>query len=141
MDRESTPDKSSELQASAEDRERARALLLERFRSGDLDFDEYEVRLMLLAKARKVSQIYEATFEKTRAPFVGPRWDRRIRRLDSFGLIPVVALAALSFFMGWIFPVLAIVIVAFLLTNLGYGVQWLRYRPIKRSLAKSNHPV
>ncbi|MGC9154803.1 MAG: hypothetical protein ACP5HZ_04065 [Ferrimicrobium sp.] len=141
MDRESTPDKSSELQASAEDRERARVLLLERFRSGDLDFDEYEVRLMLLAKARKVSQIYEATFEKTRTPFVGPRWDRRIRRLDSFGLIPVVALAALSFFMGWIFPVLAIVVVAFLLMNLGYGVQWLRYRPIKRSLAKSNHPV
>ncbi|WP_298211975.1 hypothetical protein [Ferrimicrobium sp.] len=141
MDRESTPDKSSELLATAEDRERARALLLDRFRSGGLDFDEYEVRLMLLVKAHKVSQIYEATFEKTRAPFVGPRWDRRIRRFDSFGLIPVAALAALSFFFGWIFPVLGIVVAVLLLVNIGYGVQWLRYRPIKRSLAKSNHPV
>jgi uncharacterized membrane protein len=141
MDRESASDKNSELLATAEDRERARALLLQRFRSGDLDFDEYEVRLMLLAKARKVSQIYEATFERTRTPFVGPRWDRRIRRIDSFGLIPVAALAVFSFFMGWIVPLLVIIAAILVVINLGYGFQWLRFRPIKRSLTRSNHVV
>ncbi|MHB1732787.1 hypothetical protein [Ferrimicrobium acidiphilum] len=141
MDRESAADKNSELLATAEDRERARTLLLQRFRSGDLDFDEYEVRLMLLTKARKVSQIYEATFERTRAPFVGPRWDRRIRRIDSFGLIPVAALAVLSFFMGWVVPLLIIIAVVLVVINLGYGLQWLRFRPIKRSLSRSNHAV
>jgi uncharacterized membrane protein len=127
--------------ATAEDRERARALLLQRFRSGDLDFDEYEVRLLLLAKARKVSQIYEATFERTRTPFVGPRWDRRIRRIDSFGLIPVAALAVLSFFMDWIVPLLVVIAAILVVINLGYGFQWLRFRPMKRSLTRSNHVV
>ncbi len=141
MDRENASDKNSELLATAEDRERARALLLQRFRSGDLDFDEYEVRLMLLAKARKISQIYEATFERTRTPFVGPRWDRRIRRIDSFGLIPVALLAVLSFFMAWIVPLLILIAAILVVINLGYGLQWLRFRPIKRSLTRSNHVV
>jgi uncharacterized membrane protein len=141
MDRESASDKNSELLATAEDRERARALLLQRFRSGDLDFDEYEVRLMLLAKASKVSQIYEATFERTHTPFVGPRWDRRIRRIDSFGMIAVVALAALSFFMGWMVPLLIIIAAILIVINLGYGLQWLRFRPIKRNLSRSDHAV
>jgi uncharacterized membrane protein len=141
MDRDSASDKDSELLATAEDRERARTLLLDRFRSGNLSFDEYEVRLLRLAKARRVSQIYEATFEKIRTPFIGPRWDHRMRRIDTVGLIPIVALAALSFFMGWVFPIFAIVAVLFIVVNVGYGLQWLRYRPIKRSLAKSDHPA
>lgn len=141
MDRDGTSDKDSELLATAEDRERARALLLDRFRSGSLDFDEYEVRLMRLAKARRVSQIYEATFEKVKTPFIGPRWDRRIRRVDTFGLVPLVALTALSFFAGWIAPVLVVWIAILVIVNVGYALQWLRYRPIKRNLTKSNHTV
>lgn len=140
MDRENASN-NNELLATAEDRERARTLLLQRFRSGDLDFDEYEVRLMLLAKASKVSQIYEATFERTRAPFVGPRWDRRIRRIDSFGMVLVLALAALSFFIGWILPVLIIFVGILIVMNIGYGLQWLRFRPIKRNLTRSDHAV
>ncbi len=63
-----------------EDRDRARAVLIECLRSGTMHYDEYERRMLKVERARWMPELYDATFGKARLPFGGSRWRRRRRR-------------------------------------------------------------
>jgi hypothetical protein len=43
--------------------------------------------------------------------------------------------------MSWVVPLLLVVLAFIVVINLGYALQWVRYRPIRRSLTRSNNSV
>lgn len=134
-------DESGDLLATEEDRERARALLVERFRAGQISFNDYEVRLLLVARAKTVDALYRCTFDRVRSPFLGPRWDRRMRRLDLIAAVICVLSAASALIELWMAYLAGLVAVFLIVVNVGYGVQRLRYRQARASLSRTGHAV
>lgn len=110
-----------------EDRERARGLLLERLRTGELRYDEYERRMLKVERARWVGALYDATFGRARLPFGGSRWLRRRRGLNTVGLVVLVVLAIGSVLERGLLWGLAFVSMVLLLVNCAIAVQAWRY--------------
>ncbi|ACU53656.1 hypothetical protein Afer_0706 [Acidimicrobium ferrooxidans DSM 10331] len=110
-----------------DDRDRARAILVERLRSGAMGFDEYERRLLKVERAASVPALYDATFGRARLPFGGTRWRRRRVRLSVVGLVIAAAVGALGFMWIGFLVAAAVVLVAVAGVNLAVWVQARRY--------------
>jgi Flp pilus assembly protein TadB len=115
---------------SPEDRDRARALLVERLRQGAMGYDEYERRLLKAERARWVPELYDATFGRARLAFGGSRWRRRRLRITLGGVLVAAASAGLSLLWS---PLAAVGILAAALVvvvNVAVAVQRRRYPPL-----------
>lgn len=134
-------EESGDLLATDEDRDRARALLVERFRSGQISFNEYETRLLLVGRASTVDAVYRSTFDRVRTPFLGPRWDHRMRRLDLVAVVLCALSAASALIEVWMAYLAGLVAVFLVVVNVGYGVQRLRYRQARAALSRTGHAV
>lgn len=110
-----------------DDRERARAILVDRLRSGAMRFDEYERRMLKVERAASVPALYDATFGRARLPFGGTRWRRRRARLSVIGLVIAVAVGALGFMWMGFFEVAAVVVLGVAGMNVAVWVQARRY--------------
>ncbi|MHB8189727.1 MAG: DUF1707 domain-containing protein [Ferrimicrobium sp.] len=130
-----------DVEASEEDRERARSVLLDRLRAGVVGYEEYESRLHLIQRARYVGDLYSATFSRRRLFLAGPKWNRRMVRVDIIGVLVVVVLIATSTMMRWLSALGLVAAALLVLLNVGFGIQWARFRRSHKKPSRTGHSI
>jgi len=121
-----------DLEVQDDDRAHSRAVLLDRLKSGVIRFDEYEMRLDLVNRARYVGDLYSATFGHHSFFLIGKRWQRRIVLTDVIGVALAAALFAVSLMEGWIRVVSYTLLGVLVLMNLSWAIQRLRIHGFRR---------
>ncbi len=117
-----------DLPCTVEERERARLILLERLRNGELKYAEYEAQTLLVDRSRYVGELYRATFSRSRLLFVGPRWAKRMKLIDGIAFILSMILLLTGQVVRLSLAVVAAIGALLVLLNIAAGVQWLRFR-------------
>jgi Flp pilus assembly protein TadB len=126
--------------ASPEDKERARLVLLERLKSGEIRYQEYQKRLIMVEKSRYVAQLYKATFDKLHFMLIGDKWIKRLRVFDAVVLVLIVVFVLAGHLLRIGAWAIAVLVGILGLINLTVIWQWSRYRKIK-SITWQNHSV
>ncbi len=123
-----------DLEAHDDDRAHSREVLMDRLKSGAIRFEEYEMRLDLVSRARYVGDLYSATFGHHSFFLIGKRWQRRIVLIDVIGVVLAAILFAASFMMGWIRVVSYTLLGVLVLMNVSWVIQRLRIHGFRRHI-------